>query len=186
MKETELGSALGRRYGKALFAGAEERGETDEVGHEIEALVELLEREPALRRYLASPRAGEREKGDFLARHLGARLRPLTLEFMRLLLAKRRLGELAHIATTYRRLLHESRGEAEATVVTARELEAGVLAELRERIGRMTGKRIILGQETDPALLGGMAVYVGGRVFDGTLRTRLDRLRKRLLAVRVH
>jgi len=186
VKETELSSALGRRYGKAVFAGAQGRGEAEEVGGELDSLVELLGCEPALRRYLASPRVGEREKGDFLARHLGARLRPLTLDFMRLLLAKRRLRELAHIAVTYRQLLHEARGEAEATVVTARELEAAVVAELGERLGRLTGKRIILGQRTDPALLGGMAVYVGGRVFDGTLRTRLDRLRERLLAVRVH
>ena len=117
---------------------------------------------------------------------LGQYVLPLTLEFLHLLIDKGRLGDIEGVHAAYHRMLQEERGEVEATVVTARQVDEKTLDELREKLGRLTGKKVLLGHELDPALLGGMAVYLGETVIDGSLRSRLRRLRERLLEVRVH
>lgn len=178
--------AVGRRYGKALFQSAAKRGETETVGRELEALVQLFRGEPRLRRYLHAPTVDDAEKTAFVRRHFGPPFSPLTTEFLALLIEKGRETEIETVARAYRALLQTERNVVEGRVVTAHPLAAESLAGLERQLVRLTGKKVELRTETDPSLLGGVTVYLGGKVIDGSVRTRLERVRDTLLAARVH
>ena len=102
-------TAAGRRYGRALFLSARDRQAADRVEEELAQLRQLLEEEKSLAHFLESPRVSEKEKGDFLQEQLGNYALPITIEFLRLLIAKGRVGELAGVHDTLHRLVQEER-----------------------------------------------------------------------------
>lgn len=186
MSAAGVESAIGRRYAHALFGSAEALGKTEEVGADLASLRDLLAAEPGLHRYLLAPRVPEAEKTAFLRRHLGQRVSDLTLRFLELLLRKRRMGQFESIEAAYHHRLREARNIVEATVVTAHPLGGDLLGRLRDSLSRRTGKTVELHHRIEPEVLGGMTVYMGGKVIDGSVSTRLRRLREALMAVRVH
>jgi F-type H+-transporting ATPase subunit delta len=104
----------------------------------------------------------------------------LAIHFLSLLLERDRLGHLAGIVSGYRRLLNEAKGRVEAKVVSASALESGLAERVRAQLQRMSGKDVVMTQEVDPGLLGGMTVELAGRVYDGSIRTQLEKMKQRI------
>ena len=179
-------SAVGRRYGRAVFESASRAGVVDDVEADLNAIVALIDDNASLRRYLASPRVTDNEKRALIEKHLGPRVRPLTLSLLRLLVEKRRLAALGEIAEAYRDLVRQAKGVVEATVVSAHPLEDATAEAIRKQLERITAKQVSLTREIDPALLGGVRVVLGQRVIDGSVAFHMKRLREALLAARVH
>jgi F-type H+-transporting ATPase subunit delta len=97
-----------------------------------------------------------------------------------LLLARDRLKYLPEIVGCYRRLLNEARGRVEAKAVGASPLELAMVERLREVLRGIAGKEIVLQQETDPSLIGGVLIELEGRIYDGSVRTQLEKLKQRI------
>jgi len=116
---------------------------------------------------------------DGLAGPLG--LSPMTTNFLRLLVDRQRTADLAAIASAYRSLVDEKAGRLRAVVTTA----APVSTELTEQVGKVlqaaTGKQIVLETRQDPKLIGGVVAQVGSTVFDGSLKTQLEKMKEHLL-----
>jgi F-type H+-transporting ATPase subunit delta len=110
-----------------------------------------------------------------------AEVQPLSANFLGLILEKRRLVHLEEIALAYEELADERLGRGKATVTSAAPLPEPMLEELKVRLRRATGKEIYLEARVDPAILGGLVAQVGSTVYDGSLRTRLRRMREQLL-----
>jgi F-type H+-transporting ATPase subunit delta len=105
------------------------------------------------------------------------------VKFLSLLLERDRLTELDGIVGSYRRVLNEAQGRVEAKVVSAGPLDAALVEQLRERLRGISGKDIVLREETDPALLGGLRIELEGKVYDGSISTQLDRMKQRIARV---
>jgi F-type H+-transporting ATPase subunit delta len=110
----------------------------------------------------------------------GLELSVLSIHFLSLLLERDRLPHLPGIVNCYRRLLNEAKGRVEAKVVSAAGLEAALVERLREQLKGISGKEVVLQQETDPSLLGGLLVELEGRVYDGSVRTQLEKMKQRI------
>jgi F-type H+-transporting ATPase subunit delta len=82
--------------------------------------------------------------------------------------------------TIYRRLLNQAKGRVEAKVVGASPLEPGTLDQLKELLGAISGKQVVLQQETDPALIGGVLIELQGKVYDGSVATQLEKMKQRI------
>ncbi|MFQ5902605.1 MAG: ATP synthase F1 subunit delta, partial [Candidatus Binatia bacterium] len=91
-----------------------------------------------------------------------------------------RLTFLPSILSRYRRLLDEAKGRVEARVVAIGPLEEVMLEGLREVLQRISGKRVVLHQETDPGLIGGVLIQLEGKIYDGSVRTQLERMKERI------
>jgi F-type H+-transporting ATPase subunit delta len=173
-------SAVARRYAKALFALAKEgsalQQTADGLGH-VAAVTDDAQVGPVLCSPLLSA-ASRAELTQALARELA--LSDLLTRFVRLLADQQRLGELRSIADHFQAALDQEMGRIRITVRSARALDSKQEGDLVAAFRTLTGKDIIPGVVVEADLLGGVVVEVEGKVYDGSVRTQLDRLAKEL------
>ena len=171
---------LSRRYAKALFDLALGEHREEEIGQEIDRFVAVYS-DPGLSAVLTNPAFPlESRKSIVVEISRGLQLSPLVVHFLSLLLERDRLTFLPAIASRYRRLLDEKMGRVEARVVTPNPLEAATLERLREALGRVSGKEVLLTQESDPSLIAGAVIRLEGKVYDGSVRTQIEKMRERI------
>jgi F-type H+-transporting ATPase subunit delta len=102
---------------------------------------------------------------------------PLTLKFVQLLAAKRRLFALEGIIAAYNRQLARLKGEVQAEVTSARPLSAAETEELKRVLKSGLSREPRLETKVDPALLGGLVIKLGSRMIDSSIRTKLNGIR---------
>lgn len=170
---------LSRRYAKALFELALEERREDEVGQEIDRFLTAYSGSSLLA-VLNNPAfpLGSR-KNIIVEVSRGLQLSPLAVHFLSLLLERDRLSYLPSVASRYRRLLDEKKGRVEAVVVAPDPLAAATLARMREALGKVSGKEVVLQQESDPRLIGGVVIQLEGKVYDGSVRAQIEKMRAR-------
>lgn len=179
-------STVARRYAKALFSLAKEAGSMEPTAAELGKAASLAS-DPSLGPVLASPllaASRRRSLAERLSREL--ELGDLLGRFMRLLADQKRLNELPAIADHYGRLLDNALGRVRITIHSSAELSAQQQSAIVGKFAQITGKQVIPEVRTDPALLGGVIVEVAGKVYDGSIRTQLDRLAARLSSATPH
>jgi F-type H+-transporting ATPase subunit delta len=180
--ETDLiASSVARRYARALLSLGLEEGRFEQYGDEIEAVVQAMKDSRELGFLFANPGYALKQRQGAVDAVEGAlKLSPVTVNFLRLLVDRQRIGDLAQIARSYRAMVDQQAGRVRATVISAGPLSEDELGRLREALGRMTGRSIVLEAKTDAALLGGVVARVGTTMLDGSLRTQLERMRDEL------
>jgi F-type H+-transporting ATPase subunit delta len=100
-----------------------------------------------------------------------------TGNFLKVVTRNRRLFAAEDMITSFRALLARHRGEVSAEVQSAVALTDAQLAALKEKLKSAHGKDVRLDAKVDPALLGGLVVKIGSRMFDSSLRTKLTDLK---------
>jgi F-type H+-transporting ATPase subunit delta len=172
--------SLSRRYTKALFQLAQEIHREEAIGQEIEAFLAAYTGSP-LETVLNNPAFGMDGRRRVLVEVVKKlQLSALAEHFLGLLLDRDRLTYLSSIVARYRRLLNESRGRVEAKVVAASPPEPAMVDRLRAVLGGLSGKEVVLEQATDPGLIGGVLVELEGKVYDGSVRTQLEKMKQRI------
>jgi F-type H+-transporting ATPase subunit delta len=181
-----IDSSVARRYARALLSLGLEEGRFEQYGDELDAVVQATKASRELAFLLGSPGYTQQQRHaavDAVAQAL--RLSPLPLNFLRLLVDRQRGADLPAIARAYRAMVDQQAGRVRATVTSARPLSENEIDRLREAIGRMTGRSIVLETRTDASLIGGVVTQVGPTMLDGSLRTQLERMRDELKATPV-
>jgi F-type H+-transporting ATPase subunit delta len=176
---------LARRYAAALFETARAGELLDRVEADLTTTVELFNREPALREFLLSPEVLDEHKTEIVNRVLAPRLSPPVLNFLHLLLKKRRFDHLDEIHSGLIEQLDEHRGVIKAVVTTAIELGPELRERLKTRLETTTRKTVRLESSVNPAILGGIVVVLGDQLLDASVQREIERLRDELLATRV-
>lgn len=173
-------SSVARRYAKALFGLAKEAASLEPTAAELGRLA-AVSTDPRVREVLSSPLLSMTSRAELvqsIAREL--KLSDLTTRFVRVLSDHQRLDVLRLIQMHYERLLDESMGRVRATIRTASRLDPHQQNAIVATFAKLTGKQVLPEVVVDPDLLGGVVVEVAGRVYDGSVRTQLDRLAKQL------
>ena len=170
--------SLARRYAKAILGLAVEAGKTDEIGAQLDNLVRLSTQEGGdLVVVMSNPSFTPSERKQVLEAvlpRLG--LDSVVANFIRMVLDKNRFNALPDIAREYRALADASANRVRATVTTAFPASAALQAEIAASLSSATGKTVLVETKVDATLLGGLVARVGDRVFDASLRTRLEQL----------
>ena len=167
-----------KRYAQAAFDIAREKDEFDRWVEDLQAIADLAA-QPGVVEMLASSRVPFEVKERLLRSGL-AGVSPLALNLARLLVQKGRIAMAGQVRDEYQRLLDEHRGIAQALVLTAVPLSDDEERAVAQRLRELTGKEIVLERQVDPEILGGLVARVGDRLIDGSTRTRLLELRRRL------
>ena len=171
---------LARRYTNALFQLAKDAGQEEAIGQQIEVFHKAYSGSD-LATLLTNPAFDVATRKRIQIQVGNAQgLAVLTIHFLSLLLERDRLSHLPDIVSCYRRLLNEAKGRVEAKVVSANALDPQLAERLRDQLRGVSGKDVVLQQEIDTTLLGGMTVELEGTVYDGSIRSQLEKLRQRI------
>ncbi len=167
-----------RRFAQAIFDIALERNELDLWQLDLQKVIDAVGEGDFLAA-LESPKVKFEVKSRLLKERLGS-INPLALNLLFLLITKSGIGMIGQIAREYRLLLNAYRGIQSADVITAIPLDDKDEKELVEKLGSLVNAKIELKSRVAPEILGGIVVRVGGKLLDGSTRSKLLALKKEL------
>jgi F-type H+-transporting ATPase subunit delta len=170
-----------RRYAEAAFEVASRDGTVDQWRSELETAGAIVAA-PKVGRALANPSVPLEERTATAEATFSPIVARPVLNLIKLMLRRGRIEQLPRLADEFRRLDNAGQGITLATATSAAPLSPDELRVLTERMEQYTGGRIELAVEVDPSLLGGLVVQVGDRLIDGSVRSRLERLRNQLVS----
>jgi F-type H+-transporting ATPase subunit delta len=171
-------SDVGARYARALFDLAVETGVLDAVEADLATFKGLIADSADLRTLLASPGFDAEEKGRGLAAIAErAESSPTTRKFLGLLAANRRTAALAPIIDAFQAMAAARRGLVSARVTTAVPLTKAQSKALAASLATALGREPQVETVVDPKILGGLKVRVGSRLYDASLKSKLDSLK---------
>jgi F-type H+-transporting ATPase subunit delta len=176
-----IDASVSRRYARALFSLALEEGGHERAGDELDAVAQALRASNEARTMVENPGYTQAQRHalvEILVQKL--LLSPLVANFLRLLVDRHRLAELPAIARAYAEMLDEKIGRVRATVTSAKPMTDEELRRVREALAAATRRSIVLDSRTDPKIVGGLVAQVGPKVWDGSIKTQLERLRRDL------
>jgi len=174
-------SALTRRYAKALVEIGMEEKAVEAYADELAKVKEILSQEELLSQMLDNPTLALDKKQALLAEvYKALELSEGMVKFLGLLLSKGRLCFLSQIEESYRRQADELSGILSAKITAATELDDVQQQAIASGLEKQTGKQIALTVEVDPDLIGGLQAEIGGRLFDGSVKTQLKRIEESL------
>jgi len=181
MRET----TVARSYAEALLELAVRESAVDEYADELGRLADLLRTEETFRLFLETPRIDASEKKRVLRDVFGGKLPERLLRFLLLVIDKRRQRLLPQMVEEFSDLADEHFGRLKVEITTAMEPDEAVKERLRERLSRAFDREVLPRYRVNPAILGGVVVRVEDRIMDGSIRHRLQGLRRRLLKAEI-
>ena len=165
-------------YAEALFALAAETGMCEEISSGLNLLTELFSQYPEYAELLSTPALSKEERASLAHAAFDGRIPADLISFLLILCDKRDLEELSACSEAYDGLYRDSLRTATAYVCSATELTEEQKERLKGRLEKISGKRVFLSCIVDPSLLGGITVELDGTVYDGSLRHRMDDMKK--------
>ena len=173
--------SIARRYARALFGLAEEKGRIEPWLDGLGALEKAIADSAELRDALANPvyaREERRALAGELARALRLDEEPRNL--MLLLADRGRLESLLGVVAHFRALADQKLGRVRARVISAVPLAEAAAKEIAGKLAQAARAEVILDRAVDPSILGGVIAQVGSFTYDGSVRTQLEELRRSL------
>jgi F-type H+-transporting ATPase subunit delta len=167
-----------RRYAQAVLEIALEKKDFERWQNDLEKVAEVIS-DGIFLAVLESPKVKFEDKSRLLKASL-ADIGPLALNLVMMLVARGHINMVPEIATEYHRLVDEYRGIESADIVTAVPLDKADEEHLAQQLGGMTGKKVQVKSSVDPAIIGGIVARVGGKLLDGSTRSKLLALKKEL------
>jgi F-type H+-transporting ATPase subunit delta len=167
-----------KAYASALFALALESGEGAEISAGLKDLTEAMKANPEYAELLSTPVLPKSERAALVHQAFDGRLPGDLISFLLLLSEGGRLKELEACAEDFEALYQAHLRSQTAYVTSATELTEEQKQRLKERLEAQSGKTVTLQCSVDASLLGGVRVDFDGRVFDGSLRRRMDEIKK--------
>jgi F-type H+-transporting ATPase subunit delta len=171
------GGGLTDRYAAALYAHASDVNALDVVVAEMDQLGQMIDGSADLKRLLSSPlidvnTAQKAARAVLEAQGFGK----VVQDFVGVIAANRRLSALRPIVAAFATLVAEKRGVVVAEVATAQPLSEVQEQQLRARLIEAGFGNVNIVKQVDASLLGGLVVKIGARLYDTSLKSRLQRL----------
>ncbi|MEX0935280.1 MAG: ATP synthase F1 subunit delta [Gemmatimonadota bacterium] len=176
------GELVARNYASALMELAAQEGELEAFGDGFDLVSKLLDEQGRFRLFLETPRIDNEEKKKVLRKAFGEQVPRKFLNFLQLVVDKRRQRLLREMARQYHALLDKKLGREHVEVSVARPLDDASLERLTERLSGILDTNVVPHIRVKPELIGGVVFRSGDIVFDGSVRRRLEDMRRRLLA----
>jgi ATP synthase F1 delta subunit len=166
-------------YARALFGAARDDGKLEQVGADLAALAQALEDVPELLAFLRNPEVEPAGKTEVLE-EITAGADDLVRNFVRVVSAKGRAGEIGEMNEEFEALLAQEQNRLAVELTTAYELSDDDAASIVAAIEKASGRKVEATRSVDPELIGGIVLKVGSFLADGSVRGRLERLRREL------
>lgn len=174
------------KYAGAVFQSAKAKGLLDLALDQFGQLKLLIDSEPRMLEFLSAPSASDEDKVALIRRLFEGSLETLFIEFLVVLINKRRVRFLPVIIDEVIRLVEAQKGIGRATVTTAVPLSEDQREKIIARLEKRSNLSVRLEEKVDPAVIGGAVIMMDGQIIDGSIRHGLNRIEEQLTRVRVH
>jgi F-type H+-transporting ATPase subunit delta len=182
MKRSLLATEIAKPYAEALMSLARERNLTEQISQDINFLLNLLQGSPELNQFLANPVIKAKAKKAVLQQIVKSQVHPYVVNFLMLLVERRRIAWLQDICQQYQSLLREFKRITLAEVIAAVEPTEAQRQAIAQRVKEIAGaQQVELKTRIDPDLIGGFILKIGSQVIDLSIRGQLRRLARTLL-----
>jgi F-type H+-transporting ATPase subunit delta len=174
-------NTVARRYAKALFQLLDKENlESAQAG--LQALANAVQESIELKHILASPVFTIEEKSSVLtACSERAGCPPALGRFCEQLLKKNRVGFLPEIAKAFRELMDKEQGKQQVSVISAQTMDEHSREELQGKLQGLLDRPVDVSLHEDPSLLSGIKIRIGSKVYDSTIKGRLQKMRTQLV-----
>ncbi len=164
-------------YARSLFEAAQDAGQLEEVRAELGEFADALDGDRGMQTFFFSPYFTTQDKKEGLGKAL-TDANDLVSNFIELLIENHRMPVLFRIRRELDVLWDKENQLLPVQITSAVELDSKTVEQIGDRIGEQTGQTVELTTAIDPEILGGLVVRVGNTVLDGSVRRRLENLRK--------
>lgn len=178
-------ATVSRTYAGTLLQLAERDSAVEAYGECLRLVTDLMEFNKRFSVFLETPRIDSSVKKQLIREVLGDTFPTRLLNFLMVVIDKRRQRLLPSIADAYAELIDEHFGRVQVRITTAVEPDSRLKEDLKRRLAEMLGREILPLYRTDERIVGGVIVRVGDRLMDGSVRRRLQRLRRELLRAEI-
>ncbi len=172
-------------YADSLFDIAKDNNSLDDTEWELKVLAEVIAEDRDFRDYLNTPGISKESKKELVGKIFAGKLSEITMNFLQLLIDKGRQSFLGAIYESFVELNDIAKNRQRVTVVTQSGLDDSLREKIKSEIGKKNGKEIILKEEVDETILGGIKIKIGDFVIDGSLSKGLENIRRNLLKSKV-
>ena len=171
-------SNISKRYARAFFEIAAEEKQLERYYNEINQFTSIIAQNKALGEFLANPVFEQESKKNVVENIIGRlKLSGMTVNFLKLLVDKRRIDVLPDIVFFYRQLMDESLKKVRVNLKTAFPLSSKMQNYITSNLEKVTGRKVEVSVEKDPGLLGGIVIGVGDTLYDGSIKNQLNNMR---------
>ena len=171
---------VAKPYARALYEAADEQSVLPSITADIENMQKLIEQSAELTQFINSPLLSPQFKSDTFQQLFTDRMHPLMVNFFKLLAQKQRERYLVAIMDVFSVIADEAAGRLVAKVTTAVPITQNQEQRLVQQLSAYSGKQVRLETETDEQIQGGFIVQLGDTVFDASVTTQLQRLKRQL------
>ena len=176
---------VARNYAETLFELARRNESIQEYGDALGMVAGLLEDDSRFRTFVETPRIDDENKKDVIRKVFRDKAPKQVINFVLITIDKRRQTLLREISAEYLLLLDDHMGREHVEVTVARPLDDTTANVVSEQLSKMLGRQAIPHIRVKPEILGGLIIRTGDMIYDGSVRRRLEGLRRRLLTVRI-
>jgi F-type H+-transporting ATPase subunit delta len=170
-----------RRYAEAVFSLAVDSNAVDAWSRDLQTIADFAG-EADVTRVLQSGRVPQPEKLRLMTAGVERHVSPLAMNLVKLLASRNKLHLVPEIHRAFQAFADERSGIAHATVTTAVALQPDEREAIASRLSQLTGKRVDVTPVVDEAIIGGVVARIGDQLIDGSTRTRLVALKRRIAA----
>ncbi|MEH7443383.1 F0F1 ATP synthase subunit delta [Heyndrickxia sp. MSNUG] len=176
-----MNSMVAKRYALALFQLSKENNLLAQVEQELRVVKEVLVNSSDLNAVLQSPKVSAAKKKEIIKDSF-SQVNPFVLNTLMILIDRHRQDQMVEVVDQFVELSNEEHGIADAKVYSIRPLTEDESDALSASFAAKVGKKSLRIQNiVDPELLGGLKIRIGNRIYDGSLRGKLNRLERKLL-----
>ena len=170
-------TVLAKRYAKALFQVGKEENALADFSKSLSEMAELYTETPEVVDGLTNPLYPQDVREKVMAHLVGAmKASPLMANFLNLLVQKRRADVLPDIAMVFQALVDDENNMCQGTVISASEISSDLNDKIKATLEKITGKQVVVTNEIDPTIIGGIIARVGDLLLDGSIKTQLKGL----------
>ncbi len=176
-----MASSRARRYARALSQVAVQEDREARVQEDLGSFGTALRTSPELAETLMNPAIPFAPKRR-IVEEVGGRLSlvEIAVNFILVLLENGRIGEYDEYVEAYTQVTDQRAGIVRGVVTSARGLDAEIRNRLEEVLSEISRARVRLSYEEDESLIGGLKITVGSVIYDGSIRTHLEEVRRRI------
>ncbi len=174
---------IAKRYARALVELSEEKKTVDKTKADLAAFVGAVDALPAMQKLFASP-VFTPENKKAVIKDLAGKLsmQPTTQRFVEHLAETGRIRYVKDVHEAFQEILTERQNRAAVRLTTAVALNNGDLADIKQKLERLTGKQVDIDSRVDATLIGGAKAQIGSTIYDGTIKNQLNKMRNQLMS----